>query len=198
MSLVYFAQADDGPIKVGHTVNLERRLEQIQTCAPAAIRLVATVAGDRRTEAYFHHRLTKHRAYGEWYFPVPDVVGVVKSVAKNGESVIPPEFRLSRQVARKVERDLADIIASAINWIEVIATPAPLDEKISERLARVAETAGVSSRSVKALWYGEANGISAHTYLGLKDAFDTKMAIEAARILGASDSARTEPCGGHD
>lgn len=188
MSLVYFAQAESGPIKVGHTVNIERRMAEIQLCTPAKVSLLTSVDGDRRTEAYFHRAFAKFRAFGEWYHPAQEVIQRVEEIKALGASSIPPAFQKKIEFNRCVKRDMQDILSSVVNWIEEIGSPAPFDEKITVRLRRVADLAGVSPRAVKAIWYGEATSVTAHVYVGLKECFETKMAID----LGTLDRAGTE------
>jgi hypothetical protein len=188
MSVVYFAELEGGPIKVGHTVDLDRRLAEIQLCSPGKVNLIGAVEGDRRTEAYFHRRFAEHRAFGEWYQRHCDVSEYINRVVSDGPAAIPEAFRKKAEFSRCVKRDLQDILASALNWIEEIGSPAPFDEKITVRLKRVADSAGVSPRAVRAIWYGEATSVTAHVYVGLKECFEAKM----ARELGVAGRAGTE------
>ena len=181
MSVVYFAALESGPIKIGHTVDLERRLAEIQLCSPGKVNLIGSVDGDRRTEAYFHRRFASHRAFGEWYQPHTEVSSYIDRVICDGTAAIPEAFRKRVEYSRCVKRDIQEILASALNWIEEIGSPAPFDEKITVRLKRVADSAGVSPRAVRAIWYGEATSVTAHVYVGLKECFEAKMAGEFSR-----------------
>jgi hypothetical protein len=71
---VYFAQlGDDGPVKVGTAVDVEKRLQTLQTAAPGKLSLRAQMAGGRALEKYFHKRFEPYRLHGEWFEPSSDV-----------------------------------------------------------------------------------------------------------------------------
>jgi len=56
---VYFIQAGDaGPIKIGHTNDVRKRLSMIQTSAPDHLRLLAVMDGGEAEERALHRELT--------------------------------------------------------------------------------------------------------------------------------------------
>ena len=78
---VYFIRiGEDGPIKIGLTDDVKRRLEQLQTANPEALRLIACVPGDRRLEAHLHRRFTSDRINGEWFRPGTDLLYLAKTL----------------------------------------------------------------------------------------------------------------------
>ena len=68
---LYFIQAGGaaGPVKIGHSRNVAKRLEQLQTGNPAPLRLVAACpledAAERERD--LHWFLSDDRLEGEWF-----------------------------------------------------------------------------------------------------------------------------------
>ena len=74
---VYFIRiGEDGPIKIGLTDDVKRRLEQLQTAHPDALRVIACVPGDRRLEAHLHQRFSAERISGEWFHPSSSLISL--------------------------------------------------------------------------------------------------------------------------
>jgi hypothetical protein len=72
---VYVLQpTDGGPIKIGFTQNLTRRLLSIQAMGAQPLALLGTICGDRETERKIHIQLTTSRWRGEWYQPTSSVL----------------------------------------------------------------------------------------------------------------------------
>jgi len=73
---IYFIQSGtSGPIKIGYSGgSIERRLAALQTGHPEPLRLLASMGGDRSTEAELHRRFHTHRRSGEWFDPHPDLI----------------------------------------------------------------------------------------------------------------------------
>lgn len=77
--VVYFVQArSGGPIKIGTTRDLQRRLASMQAGSPVELVVLATVPGDSRTENALHKRLTKYRLHGEWFLDTEEVRAAMK------------------------------------------------------------------------------------------------------------------------
>jgi hypothetical protein len=70
---VYFIGADFGPVKIGFTGNLRRRLESIQNGYPERIRVLAYATGGRMLEASYHRRFASYRMNGEWFRRAPEL-----------------------------------------------------------------------------------------------------------------------------
>lgn len=73
---IYFIQVGtSGPIKIGYSGGpIERRLAALQTGHHEPLRLLASLDGDRSTEAELHRRFHTHRRSGEWFDPHPDLI----------------------------------------------------------------------------------------------------------------------------
>ena len=74
---VYVMGADHGPVKVGWTVNIEKRLADVQTGYPYDLKVLFSIEHihARFVEAEAHRRLAAHRLRGEW-FDVPRDVAI--------------------------------------------------------------------------------------------------------------------------
>lgn len=70
--LVYFIQSgDDGPIKIGASMDPQSRLAALQTSNPQRLRLLGTIPGGHPKEKAIHLKLKAHRIQGEWFSPHP-------------------------------------------------------------------------------------------------------------------------------
>lgn len=69
---IYFAQAgDEGPIKIGWSQDVERRMASLQVGCWVHVRLVATLPGRRIDEVAMHQRFAAARIRGEWFHHAP-------------------------------------------------------------------------------------------------------------------------------
>lgn len=73
-SLCYFIAAGEGPIKIGHSVDVEARLRGFQAGCPVKLRILATAPGGEAREAAYHWQFAEHRAHGEWFERHPDIL----------------------------------------------------------------------------------------------------------------------------
>lgn len=74
-SFMYCLASDGiGLVKIGHSINPERRMEELQRQSPDVLRLVITVPGGQRVEAAAHRAFDEHRRHGEWFDVHPDDV----------------------------------------------------------------------------------------------------------------------------
>lgn len=81
---VYFLQqGEGGPVKVGVTDNVVRRVKELEAQRGARLTLLATMPGTRDLEQAIHRALAAHRIEGEWFRPVADVV-VMAMLAAGG------------------------------------------------------------------------------------------------------------------
>lgn len=87
---VYAMQFGKGnPIKIGWTVNIGRRLLEIQACHWLPVNMIAAVPGDRTQEAAIHRVLEKSRIEStEWFRPTEDVLTFCDEVASRDLSAL--------------------------------------------------------------------------------------------------------------
>ncbi|MGW4808738.1 GIY-YIG nuclease family protein [Kitasatospora sp. NPDC004272] len=100
-SCVYLVTgAAGGPVKIGCTTDLQRRLAALQCGSPFKLQLLATFTGGQELEAALHRLLASHRLEGEWFDlagkdPVEVVSDLVRQINKG---------RLPRQQAALVSQ----------------------------------------------------------------------------------------------
>ena len=65
--MIYFIQADYGPIKIGCANNPYKRMQALQIACPCKLKLLATMPGDKRRERQIHHCFSRLKIRGEWF-----------------------------------------------------------------------------------------------------------------------------------
>ena len=78
---VYFIQsANDGPIKIGYTTNVQRRLQELQTANPEELTLLHYTTGGRRFELYLHEKFREYNKRDEWFFPNIEIIKYIEKL----------------------------------------------------------------------------------------------------------------------
>lgn len=81
--MVYFIQQGEaGPIKIGYTRNINKRLSQLQTANPEKLHLRLTIPGTFGTEKVLHDYLKPIHIRGEWYECDPVMRHIMKALEK--------------------------------------------------------------------------------------------------------------------
>lgn len=71
---VYFVQAgEDGPIKIGWSQDVPRRIAELQVANASRLRLVGMVRGRMQDEAATHERFAHLRLGAEWFADDPEI-----------------------------------------------------------------------------------------------------------------------------
>ena len=66
--MIYFIQAgDNGPVKIGYSINPEKRLQALQTSHPQKLRMITVIDGDRDLEKELHEYFSDESVSGEWF-----------------------------------------------------------------------------------------------------------------------------------
>lgn len=90
--LTYFIGGDVGAIKIGRSVNPEKRLKEFQAGSPIVLRILATRQGAQR-EPMYHRHFKAHRLHGEWFDRHPDILAEIDRLnnvgPKRGRNLIP-------------------------------------------------------------------------------------------------------------
>jgi len=85
ITTVYFiAAVDAGKIKIGKTVDIEKRLATLRTMSPVDIELVCTIDYDEGLERRIHEHLKEYRANGEWFYADQPVLDFIRGYRTNG------------------------------------------------------------------------------------------------------------------
>lgn len=91
---VYFIQAGSGPVKIGWSANVPRRLVKMQADNHELLTILALVAGDQSVEASFHERFAQHHLRGEWFVAAPEIL---HEASKHPVPAPPTRKRLPRK-----------------------------------------------------------------------------------------------------
>jgi len=88
---VYFIEAVGTPrIKLGYSVDPEKRLKELQTGSPYKLALLAKWPAIPQTETYLHELFTEYRVHGEW-FELPQIL--MEQLLKNDRKAKNPEIK---------------------------------------------------------------------------------------------------------
>lgn len=81
-SVVYFIRevGDRGPVKIGSTTAIERRLAHFECWSPCRLYVAATIPGDYRLEARFHAHFREDHSHGEWFKASPELDSVIEAI----------------------------------------------------------------------------------------------------------------------
>ncbi len=72
---VYVMQAGEGgPVKIGTTTNIKRRLALIQNAQAVKVTLVRLMEGGPDEERALHRRFAEFRLHGEWFSPEDEIL----------------------------------------------------------------------------------------------------------------------------
>ena len=64
---VYFAEAENGLIKIGYSGDLNNRIRNLNGGSPIKIQLLASKPGTKNDEEKLHAKFKKYRKRGEWF-----------------------------------------------------------------------------------------------------------------------------------
>lgn len=64
--VVYVLRAGDR-VKIGHTLDLARRVSELQVGCPDQLEVLLAIPGDPSDESYLHERFAAQWVRGEWY-----------------------------------------------------------------------------------------------------------------------------------
>ena len=68
--MIYFIQSGEkGPIKIGFTIDPEKRLGHLQCANPCELTLLKAIHGDMEEERRLHEKFRHLRIRGEWFKP---------------------------------------------------------------------------------------------------------------------------------
>lgn len=77
-SVYFIQQGTDGPVKIGATRNIEKRIKTLQTGSHIPLTVLGVVPGGFELESDLHQELMDYQLEGEWFSPTPEVMAVVK------------------------------------------------------------------------------------------------------------------------
>lgn len=90
---IYFVQMGlVGPIKIGYTRNVNKRIASLQTASPYRLILLCVMPGTEDYEKDIHEGLDEIRLEGEWFLPhemlMRDIHTIIESIKRDPISPI--------------------------------------------------------------------------------------------------------------
>lgn len=85
---IYFVRPvdRDGPVKIGHSTDIQRRLHQLMLWSPVDLVVAASFVGSKKIERRIHRALADRHWRKEW-FNISDEVRELIEAAKGGETM---------------------------------------------------------------------------------------------------------------
>lgn len=82
--MIYFVQCGkDGPIKIGCSDDVEKRIAQMQIGCPYELALLWQIKGDNEDEASLHEQWKHEKVRGEWFHPSEQLLLYINREASN-------------------------------------------------------------------------------------------------------------------
>lgn len=88
---IYFFRAA-GMIKIGWSLNIHKRLYDMQRNSPLPIEFVGALPGTMRMEKVVHRQFCAHRAHGEWFREHPEITEYLERQVAAGLMHLPDDF----------------------------------------------------------------------------------------------------------
>lgn len=160
-SVVYFLQSrPSGPIKIGTTTDLGRRMATLRAGLPITSELLCTLTGSRELESHFHETFKEHRLEGEWFEPVPELLDLIQRIKRVGDAVLPPGLvRSLREAPPKITAE--GIRDEMKKLIGECGMPFAFGESKKALLARAAQRLGMSESRANDYWAKEVRLVPA-------------------------------------
>ena len=77
---LYFIGADEGPIKIGVSGHVGKRLQNFQTSYPHKLHILAVIRQGGMREGEFHKKFAEHRMQGEWFARHPALLAEINRI----------------------------------------------------------------------------------------------------------------------
>jgi hypothetical protein len=126
---VYFIQIDRiGPIKIGFTKDLGKRLMGLQVSSPYPLRILCLFPGNENMEKEIHDSYREMRMEGEWFLPHPFILKEIDCFKeinnKNGFIEPIPEYDIDNGVDTHEEYfGHVDYSKGYFHWNDFFASP---------------------------------------------------------------------------
>ncbi len=84
MEVYFLRECGLGCIKIGVSTNVTLRIRALSNNMPQELVLLATMAGGYEVEAVLHGHFAHARVRGEWFRPIPELLGYIAEI-RSGE-----------------------------------------------------------------------------------------------------------------
>jgi hypothetical protein len=128
---VYFVQAKQGgPIKIGVSSDVPKRIRAIQTTSPAELLVLRVIpSGGRELERKLHESFAAHRLHGEWFEPAQELLDYIRDLSGDVEEQSAEETRQEyereQERHRRVEEALNEMLDELLGTWAYVADECP-------------------------------------------------------------------------
>ena len=63
----YFIGGSEGPVKIGMSIDPNKRLQTLQLSSPVRLSILALTSGGAERESAYHYQFADFRLHGEWF-----------------------------------------------------------------------------------------------------------------------------------
>ena len=79
--MIYFIQqGDTGPIKIGYSKDIDKRLYSLQSASPHPLKVIGTAQGSMKDEYDIQQKFLYCRLSGEWFEPSLDLIKYISTI----------------------------------------------------------------------------------------------------------------------
>lgn len=89
-----------GLVKLGRSLNVKRRVRDLQRASPTPLQLLAVIPETMLSEEDAHERWSELRQHGEWFEPTPELRGWIDRVARRGRLAMDLHRRMGATLGR--------------------------------------------------------------------------------------------------
>lgn len=82
VTIYVIRSGSEGPVKIGKTRDLPKRLDSLQTASPKKLEVLALIEAPPELETQLHAYLDEYRMEGEWFKPHSDVMEAVSLLSE--------------------------------------------------------------------------------------------------------------------
>lgn len=79
---IIFAQSEHGPIKIGWSSDIVRRIHELRRDSGFAVELLASFPGEKADALALHSRFASALVGDEWYRPTTELLGLIAGLRK--------------------------------------------------------------------------------------------------------------------
>lgn len=116
MSRIYFVKpvGMDGPVKIGITKNVEKRLMALSVWSPFPLEIIVWVPGTLEDEKLLHSTFADSHSHREWFAVTPELTDAIEKIKRGTpivEAINPPAEQRSIR-----KRRVAPVSAERLLW----------------------------------------------------------------------------------
>jgi hypothetical protein len=82
----YFIGGDEGPVKIGYSIDVPKRLRTLQLSSPVTLKVLAETSGGVIREAAYHGQFSEIRLWGEWFERAPELEAEIARLNAQGSA----------------------------------------------------------------------------------------------------------------